>query len=479
MMPRAGRFVAVLLAALALVSVARAESACVSPLTGLGAADRPFTRLHLLAPENGPELFLYGDYGRPWVLRGDTLQRWEGEVWPHYPNARPAVNTADGRHFLPVREAGNTTLLVRQMGAARYETLLTAPYRDIWVDPATARIFARDGDELLEWSGDGWDASPLMLRSDGTPGLYSPDFGRVQYFSALGGWMALQDGTLWLRLDSDADWEKITTVQTWRRYVDGRAPELFFDREDNLAVLRIDVAALVFDLSGPRAEFLYQHMIHKGSVAQAGQGRVLLELLSVKRDAGWFEQAPALRMITRDGAWPVPGAPLPPAEDHSGESLPPGPPVYALHPLGAGVLVGDESSVWLFDGRTMLAMPGLSAAFPDGAPEIVETPGGNFLVGNGVYRWPGGDMAEPVTAPDGSVPERVLVSGDTLAFIAGDPEQDAGIWLSTDGETLYPVPLDAAARLDLLAPVPGRPAFFAEIDSEPVLISQCERDGRE
>ena len=460
------RGTALLLAALFLseaVSAAQALEGCAVPVAGASAGGVVRTQ----SLEGGPDILIHDAGGAPLVLRGDRLVRWpwlgSGE------DQARVINTADGRHFLILPQQGGSRVLTRAAETGRYTVLLDAPYAPLWVDPVTARIFARDGARLLEWDSSGWTASPLALRADGLPGAYAADFGPVRYLTALRAWMALQDGALWLRHDGAADWERISTVQTWRETLpEDVVPRVYHDHASGLAVLQIDVAVLVFDLSGPRPEFLSQYMVQDHGVAQAGQGRVLIELMAPGLDAGWFESAPALRMVTRDGAWPVPGGPAEaqPNPDRDPEMLPV-PARYTLRPLGAGVMIRRGSRMALFDGRTLIGMPGLAETFPDAMPEVLQTGAGIFLVGGGVWRWQGADAAEPVIAPDGSQPQHLMAADDLLVF-----QGEESVWLSEDGQALLPVPVPEG-DVSLLAPVPDRAAVLAEIGGAPHLLRRC------
>ncbi|WP_417720125.1 hypothetical protein [Salipiger sp.] len=464
---------ALLLAEAATGAVARAEEGCSYPIAVDGALTLPFGTLRTVAPAKGPEVFFFETYGRPLVIRGHRLERWSGDAWPSLPQWRPVVNTPSGRHFLVTGTGGRTTVLTRDAETGRYATLLTTPLSDVWVDEATGRIFARDGADLLEWTDGSWGPSALMNPGGDGVASFDPAFGRVRFLPALRAWMTMEGDRLWLRHEQAADWEKVGTVQTWRSRVRTTAPKLFEDKSSNLAVLVIDVGMLVFDVSGPRPEFLYQHMIRQGAVAQAGKGRVVVELLSPRQDAGWFETASPLRMVTRDGAWPVPGAVLPDPPSKPGSEVPRAA-TYRLQSLGDSVLIGGNGILHLFDGATLLDMPGLHALFPDKPPVVTATAQGTFLTGGaGVWLWTGGDAAEAVVAEDGTRPDSLIEGDSSLAFSRAS-ETGTRLWISRDGRRLDEVPLPPETGALSLVALPGTGDFYADSDTGRRIVGLCD-----
>lgn len=285
-------------------------------------------------------------------------------------------------------------------------------------DPETNRIFAvtRKADAatvLQEWIGDEFVTSPLWVEGSWHQSNSTPNF--TTYVPPLSAWVGLKDEALWILGESDTQWRHVDRVKTWRNEVHGPIRTLH-DESRDLAILHIDLAVFVFDVSGPNPEYIYQRMIRRSAISQAGRGGVLIEPLDTREDLGWLETAPYTRVLTKDGARPVRGAGI----VYRGKRFSIGKETFARNDMinmGDSVLILHAHGIALFDGEVLIDRPDLAAELSGRSPFPIRTRSNRYLQGEteGMYRWNEEGGLEAVSGPEG---ERVkyIFSGKDFEF---------------------------------------------------------------
>ena len=216
--------------------------------------------------------------------------------------------------------------------------------------------------------------------------------------------------------DGDTQWRHVDRVKTWPYKVFGPV-RVLHDKSRKLVIVHIDLAVLVFDVSRPGPVFLYQRMIRDSAIRQAGNGGVLIETLEKNKDIGWVEVASLVRVLTHDGARPIPGAKISDRQlrrtrigkDTSSRNR-------IIH-VGDTVLVSHAGGVALFDGDQMIDRADIVDEFPNFNPHIITTKNNTYLQGGikKMYRFTRAHNLESVTGLAG---ERVqwIFSGKEFEF---------------------------------------------------------------
>lgn len=239
--------------------------------------------------------------------------------------------------------------------------VLQTPFRSPFIDVHTHRIFAYDGDVLLEFDGEGFSVSALWDPDIQKPIDYHWPLYTPEYVPSLNAWIAVSATAFWMRFDRDREWLRIADVHTWRNDIPSYDTEVLHDKDRALVVVRVDVSVLVFDVSGPNPEFLYERVMRHARVNQADDGGVLVKLFNARKDVGWFEDASAVRVLTQNGAEVVSGAKITDSSREGGRG--PHWMFNSQHNLGDVVLVIHEGGAALFDGRKMTNRPDLAKMF--------------------------------------------------------------------------------------------------------------------
>lgn len=324
----------------------------------------------------------------------------------------PAAKAPDGSFLFRAysrRDRNHAYYKVSPTGAIHRKIIFDDAFQRY--DVATNRIFKLKDRVLLEWDGSSFVTSDLYDKAIGTKISSYP-----KYEPALKAWLQYRGKSsrfakpkhLWMRFDGQKTWHYVDRIKTFRNDPNVYQAKLLLDKTRNLAILHIDVTVLVFDLSGPKPAYLYQRTVREGTVAQAGNGGVMVQPTHRHQDIAWFGKAPNIRVLTRDGAVPIQSEP---EIDIRADTLSVGirrsnPRFHMLNNIikfSDSVVVQHDDGFALFDGTKLTNRPDLGVLFEKYRSWPDQGTFGDYVrLSDGLYEWKNKSL-KPVLTSDGDI----------------------------------------------------------------------------
>lgn len=337
------------------------------------------------------------------------------------------------------------------------------PYANAFYDPETdtALLRLRNG-RLYELTDDGIIPSSRP---------HVPGLGVYQRFvPALGGSIATGQGDLWFLPEGGATWTRVPGMTDLSdQFYRFATSDVVVNPAAQIAQIRLKRSLVVLDISGVTPQHLY-------TVEDAGShhhvnGAMLIEIRNYGRtlfgrkrysDRRW----PDLRILTRDGPKPIPGAP---------EIIPADSNIAPFHfknmPTFGVVLVWINDSFWVFDGRGLSPAPAHMTL-----PRLSWTPLGDDdrYWGNSraLWRLDDGLRTTPVPLPSGEAYYRMTPSA---AFGGAFLVADGSAWFSADMARFAPVSTPpGAALIEVVSDMPDEKAALAVGKGGLYLLRDCD-----
>jgi len=406
----------------------------------------------------------YPDSGKPYKLFTDTTKTNDGRV---FLSKRVKARNGHNRHMFVSQSNGTMKLL--------FET----SHPHLSVDKETARIFSIKDTSLYEWNGNSFQLSSIGLDADDKQKPFAWDLSyHPSYFPQLKSWAVVNNGKLWLRSDKTETWRKINNLKRWRTHSFGTSFEVFHDHDRQLVALSADMSVSVFDVSGAEPKFLYQRLIRRGAISQAGNSGILIEPIKPYKDVWFWENTSITRLITHDGARAIPGVTI---KDNRGlrRSLFEGSKVNWMRVVGDSVLVFHQGGVALFDGSSLHDRPDIHAIYPKSPPLAYQTDFGTFLTTlYQIHHWDTSEKVKPLLIPN--MKNRIDITvGHNLLLVRSRNKEKTKAWVYDESHIISQLPLvEEIDEFDGLVPIANRQAILAYSHQEFFILEKCRMDGK-